>query len=259
MKGRQRCDDIKSQLDTVSDQIKQAEHAQHEQQRDSSRAAAKAVRPFSATTEPAQADEHSRSKRSSRSVSPAPITDPKDHESEDRSHDKQEKKRKRHDHRSLEVSRPSDAVLAEDEQAKKRQRAPDSRGANKKQTRELSVETLPGHRQRKGTEKMTADASEQGASPAAAFEEEEDKYRLPEKDQGIRDENGGQAADGARELPQLKKKRHLLYKELQEARQQVLLLFSLSAMISFILTQKLMALIVPFVGAFRLFSGVGWG
>lgn len=210
MKGRQCCDDIKAQLDQVSDQIKQAEHAQHAEQRDSATAVAPV--PSSSAARQLHDAKHGRSRSSSRSVSPAALDDLRDQESNKLAPNR-EKKRKRDDHESS--GSDSDSGLRDKHHEKKRAGPPEARGS-KKTAKELPVEKLPGSKQRKAKAgDRKADAEGRRTSPVAPEEEDQAKARST-KDQD-------KAVGGPKDLPQLKKKRHILYKQLQDSRQQVLL------------------------------------
>ena len=217
MNGRQRCDEIKAQLDTVSDQIKEAERAQHEQQHDMTAAAGTADPSSSSIEQSRDTDPGRRSGRSTKSVTPvalgrpstSPARQPEDLAAKVPS-GKPEKKRKRDAEKSPD---PETDSRSRQEQEKKRHRAGE-RDGTKKATRELPVEKLPGSKNRKHTAgDKPANAARGGHSPAS----EEEAKAAPKE--------GDQAAQGPKDLPQLKKKRHLLYKQLQEARQQVPLLF----------------------------------
>ena len=205
MKGKQCCDDIKAQLDQVSDQIKQAEHAQH----DSPAAAA----PVSFSAAPRQLHDsvHGRSRSSSRSVSPVALDNLRGHRSR-KLPSKEEKKRKRNEQESFESQ--SDSGLRQQLDKKKKPRPPEDRGS-KKTAKELSVEKIPSSKQRKPKAgDINADAASRGTSPAASDEEEHQGEARVTK---VKDKLVGVSKD----LPQLKKKRHMLYKQLQDARQQV--------------------------------------
>lgn len=202
MNGRQRCDDIKAQLDVVSDQIKQAERAQHEQQHDLTAAAATAH-----STSSSIDHNHTTSRASSRSVSP-PALDSRSASPARQDDDletkvpggKQEKKRKR-----TPESLPDPRSKGEHE--KKRHRAAE-RDGSKKTTRQVPIEEAPGDKDRKRTAGDISADVRGGHRPAGKEVEAAQK-------------KGNPAVGGVNELPQLKKKRHLLYKQLQEARQQV--------------------------------------
>lgn len=211
MNGRSRCDDIKAQLDTVSDQIKQAERAQHEQQHESTAAAA--------TVDPSSSSVNPKPGKPTRSASPDlnhPLEFPA-RQSDDLAANappgNQDKKRKRHSEKSPD---PEEIFRAKAGQEKKRHRTAEREGVEKV-TKELSVKKvleklpkkLPDGEQRKHIAgDITADAA--GGRHSLAAKEVE----APPTE--------GVQAEGTKDLPQLKKKRHLLYKQLQEARQQVL-------------------------------------
>lgn len=210
MNGRQRCDDIKAQLDIVSSQIKQAEHAQHEQQHDMTAAAAAAT-----AYAPSSSADHNytTSRASTRSVSP-PALDSRS-ESPSRQDDnletkvpagKEEKKRKRRPKSLLDSE--TDPRSKEEEQEKKRHRAAGRDGC-KKATREVPIKEAPGGKDRKRT------AGDISANEARG------RHRLAGEEVAAAQKEGNPAVGVVNDLPQLKKKRHLLYKQLQDARQQV--------------------------------------
>lgn len=213
MNGRSRCDDIKAQLDTVSDQIKQAERAQHEQQHEMTAAVAAA-----ATVNPSSSYINPKPGQPARSASPDlnHLSESPAKQSDDRaakplpSH--QDKKRKRHSEKSPD---PEESSRAKDDQEKKRHRTA-GREEVKRVTKELSVKKVPEKLPKKLTDgeqrKHTA-----GAITAAAAG---GRHSLADKEVQALPTEGVQA-EGPKDLPQLKKKRHLLYKQLQEARQQV--------------------------------------
>lgn len=207
MNGRQRCDDIKAQLDTVSDQIKEAERAQHEQQHDSN-AAAVTVDQFSTST-------HPKTGTPTRSVNPdldhcseSPAGQSDDSAAKAPLPGHQDKKRKRRFETSPE---PEKNIRAEEDQEKKRQRTAE-REEVKTAIREVPVkkvsEKLPDGKQRK---------HKAGDIPADAAR----GRHGPTSKEAVAPKEEVQAVQGPKDLPQLKKKRHLLYKQLQEARQQV--------------------------------------
>lgn len=207
--GRRRCDDIKAQLDVASDQIKQAERAQHEHQHEP----AAAAHPTSSSAE----QKHASSRASSRSVSPEALNYPS--ESPARQLDdlktkvpsgQQEKKRKRSP-RSL--PNPETEPRSREEQERKRYRAAGREGSSKKSTKEVPIEKAPGGKHRKHT------AGDISADPARG------RHRPGSEEVEAAQKEGSQAVGIVNELPQLKKKRHLLYKQLQEARQQVICAF----------------------------------
>ena len=211
MNGRQRCDDMKAQLDNVSDQIKQAERAKHDQQHDLAAAAA-TEHPSSSSTGPKPG-------KPSRSVSPdlnhrseSPAKQPVDDSAANAPFGNQDKKRKRHPEKSPDPEKDS---RAKEDQEKKRHRASEREGVKKaareppaKKVPEKLQKKLPGGKQRKHTAgDKTADAAESRHTHA-----DKEVEGLPKE---------SVQAEGPENLPQLKKKRHLLYKQLQEARQQV--------------------------------------
>ena len=208
MSGRQRCDDIKAQLDAVSDQIKQAERAQHEQQHDTTAAAATAHPSSSALDR-----NHASSKALKRSVSP-PVLDSRSESPAKQGDDletkvpadKHEKKRKR---RPDSLPNSETDLRSQEGQETKRHRGGEREG-RKKTTREVPINKAPGGKDSKRTaEDISGDAARGRHRPAG--EEAE-----------VVQKEGNQAVEGVNDLPRLKKKRHLLYKQLQEARQQVL-------------------------------------
>lgn len=209
MNGRQRCDDLKAQLDTVSDQIKQAERAQHDEQHELAAAAA--------TDHPSSSSIDPKPGKPKRSVSPdlnhrseSPARQPDD-SAANAPFGNQDKKRKRHPEKPPD---PKDSRAKED-QEKKRDRASEREGVKKaareppsKKVPEKLQKRLPGGKQRKHTAgDKTADSSE-------------DRHSHADKEVEALPKDSVQAED-PKNLPQLKKKRHLLYKQLQEARQQV--------------------------------------
>ena len=213
-KGRLRCDDIKDQLDATSDQIKQAERAQHAQQDE----------PNLKSTAPEPEQPHGshldRSKRSSRSASPA---DPDDLRDLDQHHEAsaaekltagvRQNKRKREagniGHDPEHVSREGSAERAT-AGIQKKTNGSEARGGDKAQTRDGPSERVPpGSRSAKpDKEKQTRDLAKQ-----TGREKRGETPRAPQPG----------------DLPALKKRRHLLYGQLQEARQEVCHLMSLHA------------------------------
>ena len=214
MNGRQRCDDMKAQLDTVSDQIKQAERAQHDQQHELAAAAT--------TDNPSSSSIGPKPGTPTRSVSPdlnhrseSPARQPDDSAAK-APLGNEDKKRKRH---SEKLPGPEKDSRAKADHEKKRRRAAETEGVKKaareppakkvpEKLPEKLPKKLPDGKQRKHTAgDMTADAAQGRHSLADKGVEALPKERLQ--------------AEGPKNLPQLKKKRHLLYKQLQDARQQV--------------------------------------
>lgn len=207
MNGRRRCDDMKAQLDTVSDQIKQAERAQHERQHELPAAAA-AGTPSASSVDPKP--------RISRSMSPE-----LDHRSESPGRQSDDsaakapsgKKRKRNCEK---LPAPGDDVSAKADREQMRQRAGEREGV-KKATNQLPVKKLSekvsdGKKRKHAVGDIAADAARGRSSSADEVKEEGEWVACKEGIPGM---------EASRELPQLKKKRHILYKHLQEARQQV--------------------------------------
>ncbi len=153
-----------------------------------------------------------RSKRSSRSASPADLDDLRDHDqhrdasaAEKLTAGVRQKKRKRQagdiGHDPDPVSREGSAERATAGIQKKTNGA-EARGGNKAQARDGSSERLPP-----------------GSRSAKLHTEEERRDLAKQKGREKRGEAPKVAQPG--DLPALKKKRHLLYGQLQEARQEV--------------------------------------
>ena len=233
-KARDRCDDIKAQLDAVSDQIKQAEHAQHEA--DSKPATPDATSP----SDPAQphATKIDKSKRSSRSSSPVDPTGFDRSKRSSRSASPADPTDARDPAQNLTRRQPEGSQCHEHERAagdhpkKKRKRAAVAPGDDEVQLREGSAERAMSDSQGRKRRYKAGAAGNNGASP-----EEGPAERAPGGRRGDKEEEeelrgkrkqGGQVKEGvvskapqAGDLPGLKKKRHLLYGQLQEARQEV--------------------------------------
>ncbi|KAA6418527.1 MAG: hypothetical protein FRX49_11473 [Trebouxia sp. A1-2] len=205
-KGRQRCDDIKAQLDATSDQIKQAERAQHAQQDEPN---LKATTP---EPEQPQGSHLDRSKQSSKTANPADLNDLRNHDqhleasvAEELTAGMRQKKRKREagdiGHDPDPVSREGAAERAT-AGIQKKTNGSEARGGDEAQARDALSERLPpGSRSAKPhTEEQRRDLA---------------KQKIREKVQKV--PKASQAGD----LSALKKKRHLLYGQLQEARQEI--------------------------------------
>jgi len=213
-KGRQRCDDIKAQLDATSDQIKQAERAQHAQQDE----------PNLKSTVPEPEQPHGshldKSKQSFRSENPADLNDLRDHDqrheasaAEQLTAGVRQKKRKREagdiGHDPDPMSREGSAERAT-AGIQKKTNGSEARGGDKAQARDGSPERLPP-----------------GSRSAKPHTEEQRKDLAKQKGREKRGETPKAPQPG--DLPALKKKRHLLYGQLQEARQEVCHLTPLTA------------------------------
>lgn len=210
MNGRRRCDDMKAQLDTVSDQIKQAERAQHEKQHELPAAAAPAGT--------ASASSGYAKPRKSRSTSPelnprsdSPAGQPNEPAARAPS-GHQDQKRKRDLDKSPD---PGDDLGSKEDREQARERATQREGVKKasKQlpAKKLSKKVPDGKKRKHAAGDIPAETARGRHSPDDKEEEEE----------GVASKEGTSGMEASRELPQLKKKRHLLYKQLQEAKQQV--------------------------------------
>lgn len=209
MNGRRRCDDMKAQLDTVSDQIKQAERAQHDRQHELTAAAAVGAPSASSVDAKPRKSRSKSPELNPRSESPAGKSDdsaanaPSGH---------QDKKRKRVSEKSPD---PENNVSPKEDREQMRQRATEREGV-KKASKQLPVKKLSkklpdGKKRKHAAGDIAADSARGRHSPADKEEVEE----------GVAAKEGIPGMEAFKELPQLKKKRHLLYKQLQEARQQV--------------------------------------
>ncbi|KAL0017843.1 hypothetical protein WJX77_008034 [Trebouxia sp. C0004] len=204
-KGRQRCDDIKAQLDATSDQIKQAERAQHAQQDEPN------LKSTAPEPEQPPGSHLNRSMRSFRE-GPADLKDLRDHDQQNEASAAEkltagvrQKKRKRVagdiGHDLDPVSREGSAERTTAGIQKKTNR-PDARGGDKAQARDGSSERLPP-----------------GSHSATPHTEEQRRDLAKLKSREKRGETPKATQPG--DLPALKKKRHLLYGQLQEARQEI--------------------------------------